>query len=88
MARTYQYEPIVLSDVMKSIISEVSTNLSTDIDLGIPQVTFKYGSWTDIQNELIADTSDPAKKNIKYPLVCLLGDYTTNEEGCVKHRIA
>jgi hypothetical protein len=81
MARTYQYEPIVLSDVMKSIISEVSTNLSTDIDLGIPQVTFKYGSWTDIQNELIADTSDPAKKNIKYPLVCLLGDYTTNEEG-------
>jgi len=72
MARTYKHEAVLVPLVFESIVSEVSANLASDTDLSINQVSFKYGTWNDIKNDLIGDDKNPDKKLIKYPLVCLI----------------
>ena len=77
MARTYNLGPISVPTIFEDIVSEVSTNLSTDTDLDISQVSFKHGTRMVIQNALINDSLNPtdAVKNGKYPLVCLIHQF-------------
>lgn len=73
MARTYTYDPYNVPNVFKALVSKVSANLSSDEDLpSIPYVKYKFGTWLEILDQLIADSKSPETKNSRYPLVCLI----------------
>lgn len=75
MARTYINSPYVIPEIFRQIVAKVSVNLSTDGDLSIPQVSYKFGTWIEVMDQLIADDKDPNIKAIKYPLIVLLQPY-------------
>jgi hypothetical protein len=72
MAHTYENLPITVPHIFDKVVKIVSNNLSSDAGLNIDQVSFKYGTWSDIQSSILSDDKNPDKKNIKYPLVCLI----------------
>lgn len=73
MARTYTYDPYNVPNVFKALVSKVSANLSSDEDMpSIPYVKYKFGTWLEILDQLIADSKSPETKNSRYPLVCLI----------------
>jgi len=75
MARTYIHTPYVIPYIFADVVARVSTALSTDVDLpNIPRVSYKYGSWLEILDQLVKDSNAPNFKSIKYPLVCLIYD--------------
>ena len=76
MARTYTHTPYVIPEIFRQIVAKVSANLAGDSDLDIDQVSFKFGTWIEVMDQLIADDKDPAASQIKYPLVVLLQQYT------------
>lgn len=72
MARTYLHTPHVVPEIFRQLVLKVSGNLSTDPDLSIAHVSYKFGSWIEVMDQLIKDNEDPTKRDIKYPLVVLL----------------
>ncbi len=76
MARTYDIEPILTPNIFRDIVATVSTNLSTDNDLDIPQVSFKQGSWLKIQQQLTEEAKSQDHKNVRFPMVALIHRYT------------
>lgn len=72
MARTYLHTPHVVPEIFRQLVLKVSGNLSTDPDLSIAQVSYKFGSWIEVMDQLIKDNEDPTKRDIKYPLIVLL----------------
>ena len=81
MPRTYTYDPYNVPIVFGALVRKVSTNLSTDDDLPlIPYVKYKFGTWLEILDQLVADSKSPAHKTVKYPLVCLIQRFPENYE--------
>lgn len=80
MSSTYSHIPKVLSEIFAEIVAEVSANLASE---AIPQVSFKHGTWLDIATEIKSDAGAPSKKNIIYPLICLI--YKTDERFTDKY---
>jgi hypothetical protein len=79
MARTYIHTPYIKPYVFQDIVAKVSQALSTDDDLpNIPRVSYKYGSWLEILDQLSIDSNSPTHKSVKYPLVCLIYDIQEN----------
>jgi hypothetical protein len=72
MGKTYKHIPIAIPDIFRPLVQKVSDNLASEGSLNIEQVTFMHGTWLDVSNDLQKWSEDPAYKNIRFPLVCLL----------------
>ena len=74
MAATFKYLPKLVPNIFADIVAKASTNLSSDANFDISQISFKHGNWDDIKNELIkqGNSYDDVVKSTKYPLVCLI----------------
>ena len=74
MAATFKYLPKLVPNIFAEIVAKASTNLSSDANFDISQISFKHGNWDDIKNELIkqGNSYDDVVKSTKYPLVCLI----------------
>jgi len=83
MGKTYKNTPVALPDIFRPIVAEVSANLASESSLNIDQVSFIHGTLLDISSELQSWAKDPTKKDIVFPLVCLL--YKAEEKFVDEH---
>lgn len=81
MARSYQYEPFLIPNIFRELVAQVSTNLSTDTDLDIAQVSFKHGSWLKIQAQLMEEAKSESHKNIRFPMIAMIHRYKEGYES-------
>lgn len=75
---TYTSMPQPFSKILKSVSTDVSTNLVSE--LGV-DVKYKHNSFTKIMNELADESTKSEIKNDRYPLIALIQPFTTTQEN-------
>lgn len=75
MAKTYNYLPHDVAELLRTIVATVNDNLVSETSLSIPRVTFKAETWKELCNRLKADSESSTRKSTRYPMVALIRDY-------------
>lgn len=75
MPKTYTYLPLSISTIFAELVSEVSTNLSDDTSVSVPQVSFKCETWIELIKRLEAEDNSTTHRSTKYPLVALIRNF-------------
>lgn len=76
MASTYDKLPIVVSQIFKEIVEQVSTNLASDANLDITQVGFYCETWKELCARLDIEGKDETKKEVRYPFIAVIRNET------------
>ena len=83
MAKTYNYLPHDVAELLRAIVATVNDNLVSETSLSIPRVTYKAETWKELCNRLKADSESSTRKATRYPMVALIRDYdyTTQDDS-------
>lgn len=72
MAATYTNLPVHIPTMIRTIVDEVSDNLSTESTLDIANVHFYCETWDVLRQRLIEDGKVESLKNTRYPFIALI----------------